>query len=74
MKRSQDHDEKRFLTHRNGQHHLISGTRARLVCQWVQAGDETRAQWRVMGLEIQQDRLAEGQHASRSRPKPLRRR
>jgi len=47
MKHSQDRDEKRFLTDRSGEHHVISGTRARLVCQWVQAGDETRAQWRV---------------------------
>lgn len=64
MKRSQDHDEKCFLTHRSGQHHVISGTRARLVCQWVQAGDETRAQWRVMGLGKEQDRLPEGNAGS----------
>ncbi len=62
MKHSQDHYQKRFLIHRSGQHHVISGTRARLVCQWVQAGDETRAQWRVMGTE--QDRLPEGSAGS----------
>lgn len=59
MKHSQDHDEKRFLTHRSGQHHVISGTRARLVCQWVRAGDESRAQWRVMALEIPRGRVSQ---------------
>ncbi len=64
MKHSQDHYEKRFLIHRSGQRHVISGTRARLVCQWVQGGDETRAEWRVMGLGKEQDRLREGSAGS----------